>query len=312
MSTPQFCWDNHYKIGYNREWFSFRSDVTDRLDIEVSGCTRVPKGVNFEAVNAANIMIDKYGQSNIALLYSGGADSEIALLSFKASDRIPGRVIFLDYGTNKYDLYYATRFCDFYGIKLEIIKMDVQTMLLSGESVDICNKYQCAQVGLSFYLKTIEEVCKTNYIVTGDDPYFEKVSNPGTGTIDWNFFAREPFYALWKVFAAAGVDGCPNFIQYTPELFLSFIDDQFMTWMRNDQTQLDTSNQIKRRIYQSRFFINMRAKSTGMEEISDLISAQNEKLLYYHPEWTMNELQYPLDKMRYELTRYIKNDYSPS
>lgn len=312
MGSPEFCWDNHYKIGYNREWFTFRNDVSDRLDIEFSSCGRIPQGMNFEAVNSANIISDKYGQSNIAMLYSGGGDSEIALLSFKASDRVPSRVIFLDYGTNRYDLYHATRFCNFYKIKLEIIQVNAQEMLQSGESIDICNRYQCAQVGLSFYLKTIEEVCRTHYVVTGDDPYFEKVNNPATGESDWFFFAREPFYALWKVFAAAGVDGCPNFIQYTPELFLSFIDDQYMKWMRNEQSELDTSNQIKRRIYQSRFFINLRSKSTGMEEISDLVALQNEKLFYQHPEWTMNELQYPLDKMRYELTRCIKNEYPTS
>lgn len=308
----QTSWANHYKLGYNNEWFTFRDHPTDRFDISFDGCGRAPRGMAFEANNAASIISEKYGKDNIALLYSGGCDSEIILLSFIGSGRIPGRIIFLNYGTNEYDLRNARRFCRYYGLPLEVIDVPAIEMLNSGEALEVCKKFQCGQVGLSFYLKAIDDLCKSHYVVTGDEPYFELMNNPLTGEREWFFFAREPFYSLWKVFIKNNVDGCPNFIQYTPDLWLSYIDDPIMCWLRNDQTDLINSNQVKYDIYRHRFYTRPRVKATGMELFVEKVINSNQRLLEDCPELTMQELKYPFKKMYYEMTRFIKDEYSPT
>lgn len=299
-------WCNSYKIGYNNEWFTLRQSQFDRLDVMSDGCGRTPMTFAQEGVNTASILTEKYGAENICLFYSGGGDSEIILQSFIGAGRIPGKIIFLDYGTNLYDRYFALTFAKFYGIKVETIPFDAVEMLSSGESFEVCNKYQCGQIGLSFYLKVIEEHCKTHYVVTGDDPYIENMYNPLTNTRQWQFFAREPFYALWKVFIQNGVDGCPNFIQYSPELFASFFNDRVMKHLRDPaQTKFTTSNQVKQTLYRNNFFLRHREKSTGMEVFGTLIHQKNQELLEKYPHLTMQELKVPFEQLYYQLTRFI-------
>lgn len=299
-------WGNHYKLGYNNEWFTFRQSPLDQFEIKLDGCSRKPLGLASEAINAAAIITDEYGKDNITLLYSGGSDSEIILQSFLGYGKIPN-VLFLDYKgeQNEYDKFHAVSYCKYYGIKLQIREIDPIEMLNSGEALDVAARYQCGQVGLAFYLKVIEDLCKDTYIVTGDDPYIERMHNPLENTDDWFFFAREPFYSLWKIFIKQGVDGCPNFLQYTPELWLSFFDDPIMKWLRNSQTALTNSNQVKYDIYRHRFFLKPRYKSTGMEKFGHLVHDQNQALLERHPDITNQEMKYPFNKLYHEMTRYI-------
>lgn len=299
-------WANHYKLGYNNEWFTFRSSPLDRFGIMVDGASRKPKPLAEEAIIAASIITEKYGVDNITLLYSGGSDSEIVLQAFNALGKVP-RVIFLDYegGQNAYDKAHAIGYCKYHKVQLEVVTIDPIEMLNSGEAVEVAARYQCGQVGLSFYLKTLEAQCKSTFLVTGDDPYIELMSNPLTGSSEWFFYAREPFYSLWKVFIKNQVDGCPNFLQYTPELWLSFFDDPIMQWMRKGQPGITNSNQVKYEVYKHRFFIKPRYKSTGMEKFGNLVYQQNQELLMKHPDITNQELKYPFEKLYYELTRYL-------
>jgi hypothetical protein len=303
-------WNNHYKVGYNGEWFNQRTSADDALTIDVEGGSRLPRGMNFEAVNAANIQIEKYGQHNICLMYSGGQDSEIVLLSFLASGRIPSKIVFLDYGENSYDLKHAEAFCSYYGIAMERMPIPAREMLLSGESYEVCVRNGCAQIGLSFYLKAIEELSKNYYVVTGDEPYIELLTNPLTDEKDWWFFVREPFYSLFQVFHRLGRDGCPNFIQYTPDLWLSYLDDPLMLWLRSQQ-DLTHSNAVKYDIYRSRFFTRPRHKSTGMEAFTHVIHAHNQQLMQRAPHLTPSELKYPFAKLHHKLTRHL-HAYSTS
>lgn len=298
-------WSNSYKIGYNNDWFSFRQTQFDRLDIMSDGCGRVPMSFAQEAVNTASILESKYGIDNICLFYSGGGDSEIILQSFIGCGKIPSKIIFLDYGSNSYDKYFATEFTKYYGISLEIMQLDAVNLLHSGESFELCKKYQCGQIGLSFYLKAIDFLCKDYYVITGDEPYIEKMFNPITSESEWQFFAREAFYSLWKVFIYNNVDGCPNFIQYSPELFTSFLDDSVMKWLRGSQTSYTTSNQVKASIYRRNFFLRPREKSTGMEAFGPLIHEKNQELFQKYPELTQQELKVPFDQLYHQLTRFI-------
>ena len=299
-------WANHYKIGYNNYWFTFRESPLDRLDIFDDGCSRKPMSFAMEAVNTASIIAEKYGADNLCLFYSGGGDSEIVMNSFIGLGKYPRKIVFLNYGSNKYDQVNAVAYAKYYQIPIEVVNLDTEELLRSGESLEICNRYQCGQVGLSFYLKAIETYCKDYYVITGDDPYIERMHNPLTHTDDWFFFAREPFYALWKIFIKNNVDGCPNFIQYSPELFTSFWDDPIMQWLINDQTELNCSNQVKGDIYRHRFFIKPRYKSTGMETFAHLVYEQNQALLIKYPDITNQELKLPFNDLYHQLTRFIK------
>ncbi len=297
-------WNNHYRIGYDERWFGMRQTPHDVLHIGVAGTQRRPSGFSTECVNSARLMTERYGQENIAVLYSGGRDSEIIALSFIGYGIVP-RLIFLDYdGSNAYDKKKALEFCAYYNLELEVRPMPVTEMLSSGEAVEVAGRYQCGQVGLAFYLKALEELCKDYYVVTGDEPYIEYVSNPVTRVWEWSFFVREAFYSLWKVFVKNERDGCPNFIQYTPESWIAFWDDPHIQWLLN-QKVFTHSNQVKYDLYRARFFTKDRTKSTGMELLAPKIIEANRQLMQAFPLCSTEEVKVPFRYVYGQLTRYL-------
>ena len=307
MSEPQTSWNNHYKIGYNGgNWFGRRQTNQDELSIQIDGCGRMPAPVAVEAVWAAQAMIGKYGADNITLLYSGGCDSEIILQSFVGNGIIPGRVLFLNYGEgmNDYDRAWATRFCKFNGIKLEEMAIPATEILQSGEALELCEKYQCAQSGAALYLYAMERLCKDSYVVAGDEPYLELFNNPLDGTSEWSFVAREWTFSQWKVFHYNGVDGCPNFLQWTAELWAAFLLDPILQWCVS-QTAYTTTNQIKYDLYQQRFFVRKRHKSTGMEKFGHLIHDLNARLHLAKPLIENAEFHHPYQHLIGDLMKHV-------
>jgi hypothetical protein len=305
VAEPQTSWDNHYRLGYNGRWFNRRESAADEFRIQVGGCGRVPVGVTEEAVWAARAMLDKYGRENITLLYSGGCDSEVVLQSFIGAGQVP-RVLFLDYGENRnvYDRRWAHRFCRYNGIRLEEFAVPALDILRSGEALELCSRYQCPQSGASLYLHAMERLCKDSFVVAGDEPYLELLTNPLTGAKSWFFFAREWTFSQWKVFHFNGVDGCPNFLQYTAELWLAFLRDPIMRWAFS-QSEYTTTNQLKYDLYRQRFFVRPRHKSTGMEKFGDLIYALNARLHLDLPHVENAEVHYPLEQLLADLTRWL-------
>ena len=308
QTVPETSWGNHYKLGYDNQWFKPRATPHDRFSIKVEGCARTPSTVTQEAVWAAQTMLAKYGRENITLLYSGGCDSEIILQSFVGAGQVP-RVVFLDYGEgrNGYDRAWARRFCRHNRIKLEEYPVPVHDILTSGQAIELCDKYQCPQSGASLYLWAMERLCKDGFVVAGDEPYLELLNNPMTGQKTWTFFAREWTFSQWKVFHFNGVDGCPNFLQYTAELWLAFLQDPIMQWAFG-QSDYTTTNQLKYELYRQRFFVATRHKSTGMEKFSDLIYGLNSRLHIDLPLVQNDEVHYPLDQLLADLTRWLPKD----
>lgn len=302
-------WNNHYKLGYGKEWFAGREDPTGKLVISADGCGRVPQSITTESVYATTTMCNKYGVDNITVLYSGGCDSEIILQAFQGSvgnGKMP-RIVFLDYdGLNSFDCTNAEKYCRNNDLTLDVINVPIRELINNDRVEELCVKYQCANSGSAIYLDSIEKLCKSSFLVLGDEPYFELFEDPITGIKAWNFIAREWTFSQWKAFHFNGVDGCPNFLQWTAELFTSFMLDPIMQWMFS-QSDYTTSNQVKYSLYQQRFFVKPRYKSTGMESLVDSFVGIDSKLHTLGIE--NDEVHWPYVDMIKQMTRYLPAQY---
>jgi hypothetical protein len=274
IMKQSFTWDDYVKIGYNDGFFNKRSHVNDVMKFSFNPSIRKNYGFNEEAIITANIMDEHYGVSNMSILYSGGIDSEFIAKSFLLYGKVPD-LVFLDFGFNSYDKNKAISFAKGFNLKLHVIELDVVNLHDSGESFDLCKKYQSSQSGYAPYLKAIELLSKSSYLILGDDPVFEckKIGED----FDWYYCVREHTFSWWKAFYLNGQVGCPNFILYSPELFYSFINTRRMKHLFS-QSETLTSSAIKPYIFREAMGLSLRYKMTGTESILDRLSMTNKRI----------------------------------
>ncbi len=116
--------DNHLHCTYNGE-HRHRISEHDVFDWIAGKITRRPNTFKEECIHSARL-IREVMSDPITLLYSGGYDSEIMMESFRLA-KIPFKTVFCKYenNLNEHDLKYAEDYCNAYGIKLEILPLDL-------------------------------------------------------------------------------------------------------------------------------------------------------------------------------------------
>lgn len=260
--------NNFYGIGYDKP-LSMRENPHQQLAVSVGACTRKPQSLKLEALTTAALIHQNY--STPAVMFSGGMDSEIVLQSFLGMGIKPV-AIFLDYGTNTYDKYFAETYCRYYGIPLNTVTVNAAKFFREDICLDVGEKYQSANPGIALYCHAIEALQKEYFLVLGDEPHTEFLFNPMDRTKDeWTLVAREWTYATWKPFIRNDIDGCPNFLQYTPELLSAWFAHPWQQQLHS-QSEVTNSTAVKYQIYQAEFGCKPRHKSTGMEAYTYMLS----------------------------------------
>ena len=72
---------NHFKFGYNSDWYNLRQSEEDIWHIKYGRCERDPLDFRSECVNAAKLIRESTNLP-IYVCFSGGVDSEIVVRSF--------------------------------------------------------------------------------------------------------------------------------------------------------------------------------------------------------------------------------------
>ena len=115
----EYTLNNHFKFGYDNEWFIDRPNKNSKWSVQYGQCNRPVKNWREECKLAASIIYDKRQGLPIDILFSGGMDSEITLRSF-LEIKVPFNVHFVDYkGYNVYDKRWAIKICEFLNVKLK-------------------------------------------------------------------------------------------------------------------------------------------------------------------------------------------------
>jgi hypothetical protein len=196
----------------------------------------------------------------VEVLYSGGLDSELVLLSCIKNSipviamtlviKIEGLII------NTHDLYYAEKFCRENDITHKLVELDADKFFQNGKHLSYLSPYYIIEPHVATHLWLIEQ-CNYFPIIGGDWPWAQvlkenKVLSP---------FRLE--YASYERFMTdKGIHGIGNMISYSLESSIKLIE----THLNNHLPDESISN-FKSRMYQTMYpELKTRLKSHGWEK----------------------------------------------
>ena len=260
----EYTHKNHFKFGYDRNWFTERQSPDQKWTVEYGTCSEPVGGFFKECIKAAKL-IRQSTDLPIKVLFSGGIDSEVALKSFYYAD-IPVTAVIARFTEehNNHDIPYAVEVCEDLKIPYEMPEIDLKHFF-ENELLEFAEKSQCVSPQLCVTMKVASLIdglpvlgSGECYLTKGDD---EK----------WRLFEREKVASWYRYFINEDRPAVPGFFQYTPEQMLAWLEQPMMLALAsNGQPDIVNSAQRKHELHGKRFQVKRRPKYTGFEQVMDL------------------------------------------
>jgi hypothetical protein len=184
----------------------------------------VPFETNRNIADIFNDHLSNRQTKYVEVLYSGGLDSELVLLSCIKNNipviaitlviRIDGLII------NTHDLYYAEKFCREHNITHKLIELDANKFFENGEHVSYLHPYYITEPHVATHLWLIEQ-CDYFPIIGGDWPWTHThVENKVLSPFRLEFASYERFMQ------DKGINGIGNMIGHSLESSIKLIQLQ--------------------------------------------------------------------------------------
>lgn len=210
--------------------------------------------------------------SNIALSFSGGVDSQVALLSFlEAGIPFTPYIFVFNNNLNKPDVDHARRFCERLNVKLNEIKIDI-IKFLNTENYDIGIKYQSASPHFNTHYKLfdhLQSLGHTGVVCGGQMP----MKNGDT----WGMNFSRNTYNFINYTKISGFKCQGSFISYHPQLAwamalsyrnLNFSSINIQTGLnRDDQVHVGYAAKINAYVRSGYNVLPQKKKYTGFEYV---------------------------------------------
>jgi len=254
---------NHFKFGYNGEYFNLRKSPEDKWNVKYGRCKNDPFDFRTECILAA-CKIKENTDLPIYILLSGGIDSEIVARSFiEANIPITCIIAFFDGFINKDDIEHALKFCTEYNIPYKIYNINIINFW-KNELMKYATKTNCISPQLPVIMWLSDQV--NGHVVLGSgECYIAKNEE-----LIWELWEKEKISSWYRHFLVNNKEGTPGFFQYTPELMLSFITDQVITDMIDINNESSTYYE-KNKLY-NKYWKNLTERTiyTGFEKYKEL------------------------------------------
>jgi len=196
----------------------------------------------------------------VEVLYSGGLDSELVLLSC-IKNNIPVIAITLIIKidgmiTNTHDLYYAEKFCRNNNINHKLIELDADKFFENGDHLTYLTPYYIIEPHISTHLWLIEQ-CSYFPVIGGDWPWAQThIENKVLSPFRLEFASYERFM-LDK-----GINGIGNMISYSLDSSVKLMQIHL-----DNHVNGETISSFKSRMYQTMYpELETRLKSYGWEQ----------------------------------------------
>lgn len=269
--------NNHFKFGYNNEWFRFRQSPDDAWTVSYGCCERPVGDFRAECHATARLIRDSI-QEPLALLFSGGADSEVVLRSF-VEQKIPIDVVICQFADklNAFDVDVAITCCEQLGIPYKLVALDILEFLNSGRYLEYADATQIRSPELCSTMWLADQIDNVPIMGSGECYVVKRVPMSyidGVSPYDptpWDMYEKELIAGWYRHFMRPGHErlAVPGFFQYTPEIMLSFLQDQRVVDLVHDRVIGKRSTLTsKLGIYQKYFPLANREKYTGYERLS--------------------------------------------
>ena len=227
--------------------------------VHVKQCTQQHASYYEESIRAAKII----GESTdpLYLMFSGGIDGEFMLNIFKDAN-VDFKVAIISYGVyNEHDAKYAFEYCNAHGITPEVIDLDLEKFITSGRMVEVAKEAKCCAYQMTSVMEGIKKI-DGNVIMANGEPQINKMPD---NTWHWEETERINSYMNW--YELHNITGTPDFMRYTPEQTLSFLEEPLVKQLVNNELEQEYSVAIKQQLYSQSFAIEPRYKFTGWERL---------------------------------------------
>lgn len=250
----------------------------DNWKVSFNSFVRQHQNFYLESIRAAELFWQKK-QGKCFLMYSGGVDSEFILNVFlHLGMKIQPVIIDFDY--NKHDIKYALDFCNAKKLDPLVIKFNFDEFVKSGRILNLALDCECAEYRLLSTFNVVEKLDGTILMGSHGPPHIALDQDSNS----WKIDELEVLHSVIKLFKNKNLYGCPFFLVYTIEQYLSFLKDPVMIQLVNNQIPGKLgNNSSKWRSFNNNNNFNMvqRTKYTGFEQIekSDIFSHNNIKII---------------------------------
>lgn len=240
MYMAKYTNRNHFKFGYNGQYFNLRKFPEDMWNVKYGRCERNPENFRDECINSAKLIYEAT-EKNIYVLMSGGLDSEIVARSFYEA-KVPFTAVIGRYNNNKndHDISYAIKFCKAFDVPYNIIDVDVEKFWKE-KLLEYAEKTRCVSPQLPVIMYLIDQI--NGHAVLGSAESY--LTRDG---YEWYLWEKEKIASWYRHFLINKKEGTPGFFQYTPELMLSYITDDIITNIFED-SRFSSTYYIKANVY---------------------------------------------------------------
>ena len=272
----EFTENNHIKYWYDNDPSKIFRDNDWQQTVSTVGHSMRPR-LTFrgELIRTTKIISRKHKEP-MAVFFSGGLDSEIALQAWMES-RAPFRPVIVKFkdDLNSADVNQATGFCESAGLTPTYLDFDPVAFYESGDWQRICKEYQ----SYTFYQQVLCKVAENfaEPMITIDEVEIEKTPDmdhllkTGEHRMHWVFLKKEDQDGVWRRFVAkTGIPAYNNFYTYNPETMLAFLEGYVVNRLITDRMPGKIGwTSSKNEIYGSltRYPFDPRPKRTGVEKL---------------------------------------------
>ena len=220
-----FTHNNHLRYTIGDRLYGIRSSPYEKFLVSCGSVdTNYYKKSSWldEQYRTAKLIHDQFG-SDLAVMFSGGTDSEIVLRAFKHVGITP-RSVFIKF-KNDYnidDLKIADQIARELDINLEVIEFDVKEFYHSGQAYEFSETIQCRQIAyLTIYHHILKLQCPA--VMGGEMLLRRHVDNRGSR---WYYCFRENEDASAMRFSIKyNIPLVNEWFSYTPEMMLYYLED---------------------------------------------------------------------------------------
>jgi len=251
---------NHFKFGYNSNWYNLRQSSEDIWHVKYGRCERDPSDFRSECVNAARL-IREATTLPIYICFSGGMDSEIVVRSFMEAN-IPITCLIASFDDlNQHDISYAFEFCSRHSLPYEVHRINIPRFWKE-DLMEYAIKTNCISPQLPVIMWLADKV--KGHVVLGSGECYMVRNEKSI----WELWEKEKIASWYRHFMVSDKEGTPGFFQYTPELMLSFITDDVI----NMDLNIGSSTYYEKKKVYNKYWNDLieRPIHTGFEAFKEL------------------------------------------
>lgn len=233
---------------------------TELLEVELMDTTNI-----YEILN---IHLSQRQTKTVEVLYSGGVDSEVVLLSC-IHNKIPVRALTMRVYTgeilvNTPDVYYSEKFCREHHIEQKFVDFDVIKFYENGNHIPLLEPYKIGHAGTALYFWLMLQA--SGFVIRGGDHAWPWMHTPVLSP-------NQHRYSMFNQFMKNNsIDGIGNMLGHSLDINLQLIKSHATIY---DHDKHDPSNNIKlaylkRDIFQHAGVSNVepRIKAHGFEPLT--------------------------------------------